>query len=359
MGLQDAKSQSGGAEVVRIREDHPKVEPFTVVRGLKLGLFTLALFLSVIEHLSRTANVLSIERDWVPTMAAPVPGLQEDKASKFGLAQLNAVMSRIDLICKLLSPIAMSAFISAVGSTRIGIVALLALNAATWSIEIWTATRVWTLNRQLREPKALDPDDIGPDDLPAREEGHPSLKVQDSKWQRSQQRVYEAFQSTNKAIRTWLRDYRANVSIYFGYPVWLASMALSTLHFSVLNYSPTLTVYLLGSDFPMNFVTAAKALSAVAEIASTFFTPWSVRTAGRIWSGHKTIASDLRDESSSEGAEDVVELLSEHDPEERGDEHTQDGTFAPETDMGVAVLGLWSLIQMFLSLVGIAFLMPP
>ena len=105
-----------------------EVVPHALVRSLKIELFAIVLFLSIVERLSRTANLLSIERDWIPAMAAPIPML-DGESSKNGLTELNAVISRIDLICKLLSPIAFSAFTTAVGSVRVVIVSLLILNA--------------------------------------------------------------------------------------------------------------------------------------------------------------------------------------------------------------------------------------
>jgi solute carrier family 40 (iron-regulated transporter), member 1 len=339
-----------------VRED-AEIQPHAVVRGLKIGLFAIAVFLSIIERLSRTANLLSIERDWIPVMAAPIPGIKDGEAPKHGLTQINAVMSRIDLICKLLSPIALSAFTSAVGSVRVVIATLLILNVVTWPVETWSATRVWRLNRRLREPKVADIEvtDMPNLDLDTQilgEHGGDLLKEEGSGWQQSRQRAYQAIQTTYRGVAIWLLDYKGNIQIYFAYSVWLPSIALSTLHFSVLNYSPTLTVYLLNSGFALNFITAAKALSAIAELASTFFTPWGVRMAGKVWEGGDAIDSGRRIDVLSNGTEENEQLLQQHD-EDQEDGQREVDQFALETDMGVALLGFWSLIQMFLSLVSI------
>jgi hypothetical protein len=166
-------------------------------------------------------------------------------------------------------------------------------------------------------------------------------------WQRSGQRAYEAFQTTTGGITTWFQDYAVNLRIYFGHPVWLPSMALSILHFSVLNYSPTLTVYLLTSGFGLTFLTAAKALSAAAELGSTFFTPWGVRQAGKIWARRENAPLSSGGITLPRG-EEGSGLLPER---EQDDQEEGEIVFAPQADMGLAVLGLWSLVQMVISLV--------
>ena len=102
-------------------------EPRPLLVGeFKDTIFLVILVLGVIERLSRLANLISIERDWVPTLATAA---ESDKESPpYDLTHLNAVMSRIDLICKLGAPIMMSMFMSATKSSRLGAVAMIALN---------------------------------------------------------------------------------------------------------------------------------------------------------------------------------------------------------------------------------------
>ncbi|KAF3061035.1 Solute carrier family 40 member 1 [Daldinia childiae] len=74
--------------------------------------FAIAVTLGIIERLSASANLISMERDWVVTVAAPA-------GNPYDLTHLNAVMRRIDLVCKLISPILISAVISILGSIRL------------------------------------------------------------------------------------------------------------------------------------------------------------------------------------------------------------------------------------------------
>jgi iron-regulated transporter 1 len=277
----------------------------TVTWDPRTALFVVVLLLSISERLSRIANLLSIERDWVPAMSVPVAALKEGAPPpKHGLTDMNAVMSRIDLVCKLLGPIALSAFTSAVGDLRLVVVTVLFLNAAFWPVEICSARRVYRLNAGLKEPKTRVTDE-----------------------------------STSRGIAQWFRNYRDNILIYFAYPVWLPSIALAILNFSVLNYGPTLTVYLLNSHFKLSFITAGKALSAIAELASTFLTPWLVRFIGRGQRGQTR--ADRPATYTYDGA-------TEEDPLLRG---LTKRVLIHETDTAVALLGFWSTIQMFLCLI--------
>jgi solute carrier family 40 (iron-regulated transporter), member 1 len=354
VGLQDLGSHSNDAEAMKSTIKDPQAGPMGLVLGLKNSLFVLVLFLSVVERLSRTANLFSIERDWVPAMAtSDLLSKTDEPPPKFGLTELNAVMSRIDLVCKLISPIVMSTFISVVGSVKIGILAVIILNGLTWSAEIWSARYVWKSSDRLQASKLLDTEGEGLDEIDEASDiytgcfNKSTLDTSGPWWQRSSQRVCEVFQTTKSGITTWVQDYAVNLHIYFGHAVWLPSMALSILHFSVLNYSATLTTYLNQSaGFSWNLLTAAKALSAVAEIGSTFFTPWGVRRTGKMWARreHATSGSGVAPSSNEESER----LLSEREQDSR---ENGESAFAPQADMGVAVLGFWSLVQMLVSLV--------
>ena len=115
---------------------------FSDARPLKLqqwkdALNVLIFVLGILERLSRLANLISVDRDDVPTMIAA--GIPETEKPGYTLSDVNAVMSRIDLICKLGSPIAISAFMSATNSPRLGAVLLIGLNLLTWPFEYLTS----------------------------------------------------------------------------------------------------------------------------------------------------------------------------------------------------------------------------
>lgn len=79
------------------------------LKSSKLWLFAIVIGLGVCEKLSGVGNMISMERDWVPNLAARGTG---SDLSAYSLTHLNAVMRRIDLLCKLLAPVAISLVIS-------------------------------------------------------------------------------------------------------------------------------------------------------------------------------------------------------------------------------------------------------
>ena len=97
--------------------------------------------LGILERLSRLSNLIPIERNWVPTIVA-VRILETEKPG-YNLSDVDAIMRRSDLICKLGSLIAISAFIFAASSPRLGAVLLIGLNFLTWPFEFLTARKFW------------------------------------------------------------------------------------------------------------------------------------------------------------------------------------------------------------------------
>jgi iron-regulated transporter 1 len=125
----------------------PRFEPVTQSDGkssgstailhdtMKTVTFSLLLLLGIIESLSRKANVISIERDWVPILApVTTPG-------GYTLTHVNAMMVRVDMICKLIAPIAISWFLSVV-STRAGVVVVALINGVGFTAELWSAGKL-------------------------------------------------------------------------------------------------------------------------------------------------------------------------------------------------------------------------
>ena len=204
-------------------------------------IFLLILVLGISERLSRLANLLSIERDWVPTLAGSTPD--------YDLTYLNAVMVRIDLICKLGSPIAISALMS-VTSPRLGPLLLALCNVISWPLEYWTARRVWSDSPNLRIPK--------------------EVLVKDSKT------AQRSFGAAFHAVTSWLQEYWQSLQSYFTAKVWMPSLAMTCLHSSILNFSGSLTVFLIQSGFSTGMITGAEVSSAVCEFSSTYVFPWGM-----------------------------------------------------------------------------------
>ena len=271
-------------------------------------LFAVVVGLGILEKLSGSANMISMERDWIPILAAQTGG------SAYDLTHLNAVMRRIDLICKLISPLVISLIITASGSTKIGVMVVASMSTLSWGVEIWCARRVWRASSRLRQPKNNENAAATAGIL----ERAGSLT---HGWpRRAKERVAEGFRSQVESLRD-----------YFGSDVWMPSLSLALLHLSVLSYSATFLTYLLDSGFSLILITIARALGSVVEVSSTFVAPVGIE-----YLSHRSKYQVVR--------EDTEALLDNSAPD--GQDQASQQHLA-----GLERLGLWGIWSQFLNLV--------
>ena len=291
------------------------------------------LVLGVIERLSRLANLISIERDWVPKLAAAIQ--PDNESAPYDLTQLNAVMSRIDLICKLGAPILISMIMSVTKLTWLGPVGMIFVNLITWPFEYWTARTVWQGSKDLQELK--------------QERSTSALQAGDTEKEALATAPF-GFHFWDTVIRVgsymwlWLHDYISSLNSYFATDIWMASMATTGLHFSVLAFSGILTVFLVNSGFSLSLVTWAEVLSAVFEISSTYLFPLGVQYLSIQRTSYQTLSQTSMNSppgspslSTFEASDDkrLVDDLSFHNDQRRG----------------VSKLGFWGLVFMLICLV--------
>jgi iron-regulated transporter 1 len=280
---------------------------------LKGCFFAVVLVLGVCERLSGAANMISMERDWVVTVAAA-------DGQAYDLTRLNAVMRRIDLICKLVAPIVLSVIISGSGSIQVGVLVVGGVSGASWPVEWWCARRVWKNNSKLQQPKLME--DVGNDSAMAEALDYlPTLS-------RVRSRGHGLIQRSTQ----WFLQYMHDFVQYFSSDIWIPSLALSLLHLSALSYSATFITYLLNVGFSLNLITIARAVGSVVEISSTIVTPFGVDYLGKAY--HHQQHHDVYEEDDSETT------LLEQAPEPLGN-----------TETGLERLGLWGITWQLLNLV--------
>lgn len=209
--------------------------------------FTILLVLGIVEGLSRKANVISIERDWVPVIA-PVW-----TPTDYTLTHVNAMMSRIDIICKLSAPIAVSGFLSVL-STRVGVFAVLIMNALSFIAELRTARNLWDQCPQLAEPK-MNPDIDEPHTLSSR----------------------TIFNFNTRSVHSFMVNYLEAIYVFFDSDIWMPALAMCVTHASILSVTGITIVFFLDSGYSLRLVTGAEALSTVFEFGSTLLYPFAVQ----------------------------------------------------------------------------------
>ena len=244
--------------------------------------------------------MISLERDWVPTIAS------QQAQSLYNLTVLNATMRRIDLVCKLVSPIVISLLITVTKSVKTGVIVLASMSLLSWGIEIWCARHVWQGNLMLQRPKVNEAQNVS-EQTPSSGSSTGFISI------------------APHNVSTVVNAQWKQMKFYFSTEVWIPSLSLALLHLSVLSYSATFLTYLLSSGFSLLLITVVRSISSIVEVSSTFVTPVGVR-----------FLSQASKHGSTEG--DTENLL---DDDDQNRQHT----------VGLERLGLWGLLSQFLNLV--------
>ncbi|KAB8349469.1 hypothetical protein FH972_023496 [Carpinus fangiana] len=231
----------------------PEVNGYSTSR---LAVFAFAVSFGILEKLSSIGNMLASERDWVPALA--------DKNGVYTLTVLNSVMRRIDLMCKLVAPLAISMLIT-LTSIQTAVVFVAGMSAVSCGIEIITAKWVWDGSSQLRQPKII------------------LFQVPDRK-----------MRSLSQKIAAGMMHQSAQLREYFDTDIWVPSIALALLHLSTLSYAASLTTYLLNSGYSLLLITIARAFGSIVEVSSTFIAPATVKRLAKIRTqGYSTTSTSM------------------------------------------------------------------
>ncbi|KAF8641181.1 hypothetical protein AX17_000816 [Amanita inopinata Kibby_2008] len=224
----------------------------TAETTLKSFLLAVVALLACAEKLCSIMNTISIERDWVVVIAGD---------NEFGLRALNSQMRRIDLFCKLMGPFAISLLDGL--STRTAILATLSLNVAPVAIEYYAIAKVYGEVPALHVPRKT----LGLYTL-ASSPTEPSIPQGNLSYVVS--RIEFIAQSFFK---------------YLNHPVFLPSMALSLLYFTVLSFSGQMVTYLLSVGFKATHIAVARIIAVAFEISATWLAPFAMSKVGPIRAG--------------------------------------------------------------------------
>ena len=298
----------------------------------------------MVEKLSRGTNILCMERDWVPTLANPC--VDASSPTPYDLTYLNTVMRRIDMLCKLIAPLAVSTFISTVGSERIAVAVVAGISTLSWGLECGCVQQVWKQNGRLRAQKdaAHDTRKGGNANDPMQLSLHGYMKV--SSAHHARDLVLKIVSEVLGSIRAYVNS----LQDYFNTAVWIPSVCAAIPHASVLTFSGTMITYLLNAGLSLNMVTGARASGAIFEIGSTFIFPWAVG-----------ILSSATEHTTSGHGMEEYQCLDAGNPSSRVDdssrkEEDQDLDFkqnVPNPEGGTVRVGCWSICFLCLSLVSI------
>eukprot|EP00002_Diphylleia_rotans_P014498 TRINITY_DN2826_c0_g1_i4.p1 TRINITY_DN2826_c0_g1~~TRINITY_DN2826_c0_g1_i4.p1 ORF type:complete len:419 (+),score=69.45 TRINITY_DN2826_c0_g1_i4:170-1426(+) len=198
---------------------------------LIVGIFVLGMTSDV----SSMARSIIIGNDWVVTVA------NNDKAL---LTDLNSMMRRIDLVCKLAAPLA-SGFIMAYTSSSVSCIYILSWNVLSAIPEYWLLKSLFLATPSLQKEK-IKSTDTESSELPS-----------------------GLMQSTVYGFRT-----------FYNQSCFLAFTSLAVLYFTVLSFGYVMTGYVYWTGMSEDYIASSRGVAALMGVMGTYTYPYMSRRLG-------------------------------------------------------------------------------
>lgn len=200
-----------------------------------------------IGEAASACSTLAVEKDWVVVLVSYF----NSGDVTYQLSQLNSSMRRIDLLCKVLSPIAVG-LVSNFWGVRTAVATVGIWNAVSFVLEVVLVSRVYH-----SVPTLADKDKVVLDALPLdpeNESGHLLVKPSNS------------------------------FSTYIKHPVLLCSVSFVLLFFNLMTNGSLVTTFLKWAGYSDLTLSIFRAISAALGMTSTLLVPTMISTFGL----HKT-----------------------------------------------------------------------
>ncbi|KAL8742446.1 MAG: hypothetical protein Q9190_005069 [Brigantiaea leucoxantha] len=204
-----------------------------------LFLIILSILLACVEKVFSIINTVSMERDWVVVIAAK---------SESVLCQMNSQMRRIDLCCKLLSPLTVAVLDGI--STKTAILVTLGCNSVSILAEYILIARLYDAVPALAGHST---------------EAVPPSSVKTGYWQ--------------------VTSIAQNLQMYASQTASLPSMSLSVLHLTVLSFAGQMITYLIAVGFTSRMIGIMRFASTTFELSATWLTTFTIEKIGPIRAG--------------------------------------------------------------------------
>jgi iron-regulated transporter 1 len=176
------------------------------------------------------------------------------------LRNMNSQMRRIDLFCKLASPLTI-ALIDGV-STKIAILVIWASNVASVAVEYALIAMTYHAVPALGSPRQT------------REVG-----------QREGEAAISSTGERGPGIASQCRHLLRNLNAYFRHRAVLPSLSLSLLYLTVLSFSGQMITYLISAGYTSTKIGYIRSASVVVEMSATWLAPIIMKRLGAVRAG--------------------------------------------------------------------------
>lgn len=215
--------------------------------------FVATIALACLEKLAAVGNTVAIERDWVIIVAEELNADRQD---------LNAVMRRIDLLCKLLAPVGISLVDSY--STTVAVWVIFGLSSVSVLAEYFAIAQVYYAVSGLRRTKAPEQDTF---DEASVERGGTLLSST----------LNRTRSACSSILLPWIDYMRTSV--------FLACFSLCLLYLTVLSFALQMTTYLLSVGFTPLQVSLMRVVAVLVELSATCVGPVVTARIGPVRAG--------------------------------------------------------------------------
>ena len=272
-------------------------------------LVVLILLFGIVSGIGSVASTLAVEKEWMKTLCG------EDHAL---LSRTNAVLRRLDLICKVAAPMVVGFIMTYLG-TLVGALFVAGWNVASMFPEFGILRAIYNAFPQLRQEKimAFPPpngnenvvrDDGGEganysigndsgnsDNLPSSSTA--TAEVTTTKTATATTITTSAATTGTKSVWSQMigpiLTLRNGFGEYRRQPTFYAGLALACLYCTVLSFGSIMTAYAYYRGMSEALLGSVRGIGAVFGVASTFAFPHVVRRLGLVKTGMVSICLQL------------------------------------------------------------------
>lgn len=233
--------------------------------------------------LSNVGVSVGVEREWVTIIS---------DGSSARLTRLNAIMRRIDLISKLVSPLFVSLLTSALSYTLTAVV-LLSVNAVTGIFELVFVGIVYRRFPSLAadERASIARREAAEDVRSSRSRSHEQPSTPQST---AKARFTRLAMRINKSVKDDILQQYRDWKLFVRLPVFLTSLCISLLYMSVLSFDPTFIAYLKSETLYSDaFIAGMRAVGVVTGLIGTFLMPVMQKRIGLVRTGSYSLFAEL------------------------------------------------------------------
>lgn len=233
--------------------------------------------------LSNVGVSVGVEREWVTIISA---------GSSARLTRLNAIMRRIDLISKLVSPLFVSALTTTMSYTLAAVV-LLSVNVITGIFELLFVGIVYQ-----RFPVLAADERASVMRRQAAVEARSNRSAADRPASSGRTDNKGHVRELSRRVVKWVADdvkqQYYDWKLFVRLPVFLTSLCISLLYMSVLSFDPTFIAYLKSETLYSDaFIAGMRAIGVLTGLMGTFLMPILEKRIGLVRTGSYSLFAEL------------------------------------------------------------------